>query len=468
MLIITDDFYNTGVVSTSYYLSYVYMYDTGEMLNAMILKEGLGEVNSAHNYAAMYTELANAQSYGRMKKLGIWQDSNSTSKYSRSGEGTNINTATSSQLRDISSKMTSAIASSIIDYRKYNAFNTIEEIKYVPGMTKEIYDAIYSNITVVTNINEASKEDLLTLANLTKDDVDSIMNYRENNKFTSLSQFQTKTNISSNEYDANKEFISLDSEHSIGTIIDDKVVNINTASASQISSAAGNCISSNTADKIVNCREKGYTYKTLTELYKLPGTSITLSAIDKVEDNFNLYTDINSATTSELQSLFGNSYVSSEITQIEHQRPFKNISEIEGIIGSTKFDKIKDYIYLDKYNMPIRTNINLATPSQLEKLNISSSEVDKLRDEFREMEDSSDLPFDVEDINNRISLYTNINKATQEELESLYDMKSSIVSDILTYRNEQPFGSIDEVRDFFHDKGETTFYDYIKEFIVVR
>jgi DNA uptake protein ComE-like DNA-binding protein len=466
--VVTDDFYNTGVIATSYYLAYVYKYDTGELLNAMILKEGLGELNSVHSYSAMYTELIDAQSYAKTKKLGTWQDSSSSSKYARAGEGTNINTATAAQLKDISSKITSSIASNIISYRRYNPFNTIEEIKYVPKMTKEIYDAIRNDITVVTNINEASEAELLTLSNISQKDVDSIMDYRDDHKFSALTQFYTKTGLSSSGYDANKKFISLEFENSIDAVIGNKVVNVNTASASQISAVEESTISSNTAQKIVNYRKKGYTYKTLMELCEISGASISESTIDKLEDNLHLYTDINNATTSELQSLFGSSYVSSDITKIEHERPFRNVSELEDIIGSTKYDKIKDYIYVDQYVMPIRTNINLATLSQLEQLNISLAQANKLKDQYKQMTDAADLPFDVESINNKISLFTNINTATKEELESLYNMSSTIASDIITYRNEQPFGSIDEVEAFFKEKNEKTFYNYIKDFIVVR
>lgn len=466
--VIVENLYNTNYTSSSYYPAYVYLYDTGEMLNTMILNEGLGELNTTYSAAAKYSELVNAQTYGKSKRVGIWQDSSSSSRYTYSNDGVNINTATSSQLRALSSRITSSIASNIINYRKYNPFNTIEEIKFVSGITKEIYDDIYNEITVVTNINDATEDELLTLAGLTEEDVDSLLDYRDDHKFTSLTQFYTKTDVSSTKYNNNKHFISLDDEDYIDYVVEDKVVNINTASSSQISSAGGTYISSSTADKIVSYRKNGYTYKTLMELCEISSSSITQSTIDKVEDNFHLYTDINNATIYELQSLFGSSYVSSEINKIDDERPFRSISQLKDIIGATKYDKIKQYIYVDDYTEPNRININLASLTQLQKLTLSSSDASKLKNKYKEMDDAGDLPFNVEGINNTIVLYTNINTATEHELESLYNMKASIVSDIITYRNDQPFGSMDEVEEFFEDHNEKSFYNSIKEFIVVR
>lgn len=473
----TEDIYNGDVPDTKYYYAYVYLKDTGEMVNYNLLKEGLVDLKTAHLSAAKYFELSSAQSYAKSKKIGIWQPdttykssskSKSNSKYTYSGDGININTASSSQLTELKS-ITSSIASNIIDYRKENPFNNIEELKFVNGITKDIYDDIYDEITVITNINTADSDELLTLSGLTKTDTESIIDYRDKNgRFTSLEQFYTKTNLTSSDYENNRYFIALDYNTSVDYRISSTVVNINTASYSQIKSASSGILSSSEAEAIVDNRKEGYSYKTLMELCYLPSSSISVSDINRLEDNFNLYTDINEADTDELRSLFGNGYTSSEVEKIKDKRPFNNISDIEDIIGSSKYNEIKDYIYVDTYREDDRVNLNLASKSQLDTLSLSSDEISRIRNRQKEMTYPNQIPFNISDINKEVSLYTNINTATRDELETLYDMSSSLIDDIIDYRDDQPFGSSDEIEDFFRDKSERNIYNEIYKFLVVR
>lgn len=476
--VVTEDLTGTDVQDTKYYSAYVYMQDTGEMVNQILLKEGLANLKTSNLVASKYSELNSALSQAKSKKVGIWSTNktssskksskSSNSKYSYSGDCININTASSSQLTDLDG-ITSTIASNIINYRKQNPFNTVEEIKFVKGMTKDIYDDIYDEITVVTNINEATEKELLTLNGLSQSEVDSIIDYREDEgDFTSLEQFYQKTNLTSSDYNNNKNFISLEDEESIDYTINDSVVNINTASESQIKSAVGSVLSSSEVSYIISNRRNGYTYKTLMELCKLPRNSITEQDVNYIEDNLHVTTDINNATTDELRSLFGSSYSSSDINEIKSKRPFDDIDEIEDIVGSSKFKQIKDFIYVDEYEVPDRTNINLADRSQLEDLSLTSSEVSKLEDKAKDINSAIDLPFNVSDIDNSISLYTNINTASESELETLYDISSSTVSAIVSYREDQPFGSKDEIKQFFEDEDEMSVYRYIANYIVVR
>lgn len=470
----TEDIYSGDVPDTKYYYAYVYMKDTGEMLNSILLKKGLADLKTSNSNAIRYSELSTAQTYAKSKKVGVWNVSkttnysNSKNNYTYSGNGVNINTASSSQLTKLTS-VNSNLASNIISYRNQNPFNTIEEIKFVTGMTKEIFDDIYDEITVITNINSADENELLTLTGMNQSKVDSIIKYRERSgNFTGLDQFYRETNLSSSDYETNKHFISLDYSGIVDYTIGSTVVNINTASSSQIKSASSNILSSSEADAIVSNRRKSYGYKTLMELCKLSGSSISIDDINKLEDNFNLYTDINNATTSELESLFGNSYSSSEVNKIKNQRPFNSASEIRDIIGSSKYDDIKEYIYVDTYDVPERVNLNLASKSQLEDLDVSSSEVSQLSNKRKSITYSSQLPFDVNNINDEVSLYTNINTATEYELQTLYNMPSSLVNSIIDYRNDQPFGSMTEIREFFSDESESSIYSYISNFIVFR
>lgn len=466
--VITEDISTTAVVDSKYYYGYVYLYDTGEMLNDTLIRQGLAELKTSDSFASKYNDLIGSESYAKSKKVGIWQVNKTKSDYYYSGNSTNINTATTSELAELKG-ITSTIASNIVNYRKENPFNTIKEIKFVKGMTKDIYDSIYDQITVVTNINVASEDELLTLNNLSQSDVDSIIKYRDrDSKFTSLEQFYTKTNLDSSDYENNRHFISLDYEESTDYHIGDIAININTASSSQIRSASKTFVNTTNADKIVSNRRRGYTYKTLMELIEISGITINAETINKLEDNFNLYTDINKASTDELESLFGSNYSSSDISKIKSERPFSNISELKTILGDTKYNAIKDFIYVDEYNEVDRVNLNLATESQIDKLSVTSSQLRQLVNKYKDIDYAEDLPFDVKDINNKVSLYTNINTATDAELETVYNMSSSLISSIVSYREEQPFGSNSEIEEFFEDENSLSFYREIKDFIVVR
>lgn len=474
--VITEDLPNISVKDTKYYNGYVYLQDTGEMINQTLLSLGLADLKTSAQTASKYFELTQSNTEAKNKKVGIWQpetaknrtsSSKSSSNYSYSGDCVNINTATAYQLKELDG-ISSSIASNIVDYRKHNPFNTIEEIKFVKSMTKDIFDDIRDDITVITNINIATEDELLTLSGVTESNVDSILDFRDRNGgFTRLEQFYTETNLSSSDYNNNKYFISLDTEEIAPYDMGDTVVNINTASKSQLEKAAGNILTSSEVSKIENKR-RSYKYKTLTEIRYIPGLSISEEEINKLENNFKVYTDINNAPRSELQSLFGNGYSSSEINEIEDERPFNDISDIEDIIGSSKYDKIKNYIYVDEYEALDRINVNLADEDDLEDLSISSSEVDRLVDNHKDMDYSGDLPFDVDDIDEEIALYTNINTASERELETLHNISSSLVDSIIDYRDDQPFGSKDEVKDFFDDEDESSLYRYISSYIVVR
>lgn len=473
--VITEDLPNVNVKDTKYYNGYVYLQDTGEMINQTLLRLGLADLKTSASTASKYFELTQSHTEAKSKKVGIWQPEavknrttrSSSSNYSYSGDCVNINTATAYQLRDLLD-ISSTIASNIVDYRRHNPFNTIEEIKFVKGVTKKVFDDIRDEITVITNINVASEKELLTLNGVTNSNVDSIINFRDTNgNFTSLDQFYKETNLSSSNYNDNKYFISLDYEEIAPYDMGDTVVNINTASRAQIDKAAGSVLTSSEVSDIAD-RRRGYSYKTLTEIRFISGVSISEEDINRLENNFKVYTDINNAPRSELESLFGNGYSSSEINEIENERPFNDITDIEDIIGTSKYNKIKNYIYVDEYEAPDRVNVNLADESDLDSLSISSSEVDRLADNHKDMEDSGDLPFNVEDIDEEVALYTDINTASESELKTLHNISSSLVDAIVDYRDDQPFGSKDEVKEFFEDENESTLYRYISNYIVVR
>ncbi len=459
-----DDFYNSQRADSIYTLAYIFMYDTGEMLNQTLLRNGLAEIDSSHSNATYYSTLSHSKEYAYSSNNGIWSTNTTGSDY------VNINTASALKLKTLLEPVDAELANAIVNYRTYNYFNTVSELKFVDGMTKSVYDLIKNKVTVCTNINKASEYEFLTLKNLTQNDVDNIINYREKKgNFSYISQIQTKAGLSSSKYKSNSDFISVEYKNFIDDNSNNLAVNINTATANQIANASNGIISTSEAKSIVEAREKGYSYKTLGELMKLDNLELTQTEINKIEDNLHLYTDINNASTNELKSLFGSSSNASSLAKkIEDARPFNNISEFKKIVDLDKYGISREYIYIDEYELPKRININLASIEKLQELNLTSVQLNTLKRTKGSMTDFNDIKIDIEDIDDMISLYTNINKATKSELMTLGDMTENMAESIITYRTSQPFGSKTEIKEFFKSKNQLSFYNQIEDFITFR
>ncbi len=87
----------------------------------------------------------------------------------------------------------------------------------------------------------------------------------------------------------------------------------------------------------------------------------------------------------------------------------------------------------------------------------------------RPIRHSGQLPLNVADINNKISLYTNINTASKTELLSLNNgINNKIIDNIIKYREQDNFGSLEEIEEFFKLNNASNVYDKIKSYIVVR
>ncbi len=66
----------------------------------------------------------------------------------------NINTADKKELMTLDG-IGSKKAESIIEYRKNNKFNSIEDLKNVDGIGSKIFDKIKSNITVDSKVSQS-------------------------------------------------------------------------------------------------------------------------------------------------------------------------------------------------------------------------------------------------------------------------------------------------------------------------
>ena len=87
----------------------------------------------------------------------------------------------------------------------------------------------------------------------------------------------------------------------------------------------------------------------------------------------------------------------------------------------------------------------------------------------RPIRNATQFPFNVSKINNKISLYTNINTASRTELKSLNNgMTDLLIDKIIKYRQDEGFATLDEIKQFFESNNALNTFNAIKSYLVVR
>jgi len=298
----------------------------------------------------------------------------------------------------------------IIYYRLHNPFNTVSELKFVRGMTKEIFDKIRKLVTVSTNLATASAKELCTLGDISRLEVNRILKYREKSKFISEEDFFDSLLITAFVFDQIENFIDFVSVDELDVRYPDMAVNINGASEEDMTTIG---LRPFDIERIEFWLKSGYTFKSYGEVALLLG--FNEEATNAFEDNIVL---------SDLPFYY-----------------------FEGI------------------------NINTATAEQLRDLGFIPAQINAVRAMSGAMLTFYDIPGipGLTDFNEKITLYTNINSAGRAELESVFtDADASLIGDIINYRNDQPFGSYEEIYEFFVSAGFGLMFDAVRGFIVIR
>lgn len=471
----------TVVVSTDYNIvspsgiwNNMYVSLNGQSVNAMLIEKGYGIANGSHIASGEYSTYLTAQRTAKGKNIGIWEygvrENTAANNYGlityvagnsyKTGINININTATAETLAKELNNVTSSVASNIVRYREKNPFNTIDEIKFVDGFTKDLFNENKNIIVVCTNINDADEQELYSLGFVTEDEVDDVISYRKrHNDISYISILKEEKLISETRYNKIKDYIAIRDKDKIDITINETTVNINSASQSNLTSAG---MSSTDASKVIDYRTKGYTYKTLMELVKIPGIGLSESNVNQLEDNLSVKTDINDATASEMKSVFGN-----DATKVIAKRNYYDPADVKEYVTSSKYETIKNIIYTGAAETNY-VNLNTATTAQLTEMGFSSSDAAKLA-AVSNMKTAKDLPVDISYNNANAALYTNINTASKKELQSLnHGITEGLISEIISYREEQVFGSKEEISEFFNQRNAFGFYNSVKEYLVVR
>ncbi len=465
---------DSGIASPVGIWNNMYVTLNGENVNKLLIEKGYGVTNPSFMPASQYNDYLTVQRTAKTGNIGIWEngvrENGTTTLYGnitytgklayKNKHIVNINTASPEMLTQGLNNITGGIANAIVNYREKNPFNTIEEIKFVQGFSKELFDSNKQILSVCTNVNYADEEELFSIGNITEDEVDDIIEYRrKHSKITSIGVLKDEKLLDSNRYKKYKDFLSTYDKTKIDVTENDVVVNVNTATRNHLIAAG---LSSSAADKIVEYRKNGYTYKTIGELAKIPGIGLTEQQVNEFEDNLNTQTDINEATDYEMKTVFGN-----EASKIIQKRNYTSVSDVSEYLDYDKYSRIKNVIYVGSDDREY-INVNTATNAQLTEYGFASDVAPKLS-ASKNMKSSSDLPCELGENDRNTSLYTNINKATAKELKSLNNgITDGIINEIISYREEQPFGTADEMLKFFNDRNYFGFYNSVKELLVVR
>ena len=464
----------------NYIYRYVYV-ESKKSVSEELLELGLAKVDNSYEKAEQYNDLQKSQASAVTDNKGIWNDYENQ----KASVGININTCTYEELIDVLEDTDITMAHSIINYRKHNIFNNIEEIKYIdPDFTKEWFDKNKNKLSVVSNIRLASFEELRSLfgdVTLGENFANKIIDYRLFNPINDINDIRKVPNMY-NRYKDIEEFISL---YTINNYQDEdvKVININTASAREIKRILS--ISTSRVNDIVRERAKQkYIFKSLGELEKKE--LLTRLEILYHTDNLSLYTNLNTAKESELFSLFGFLDISKDskevlVKKIINNRPYVDINDFKKkkLIPTKYYDKVKPYIYVLDSELPEYINLNITDRLiAANQFNIKGKEADKYIKSRYKYKKSKYIKFDYEKYSLDFTLYTNINNASKYELENVYGrifknykyqyvkLSEDIIDDIISFREDQPFNSLDEVAKIFEDNKELSAYKSIKDFIV--
>lgn len=217
---------------------------------------------------------------------------------------------------------------------------------------------------------------------------------------------------------------------------------------------------------------------------------ITNEWLEINNSKLSVMTNINTAEENELRSLFYSYKEKDIVNRIIERRldsPFTDVEQLKDIkdLSDTFYDKIKHYVGLEYYTSLVDpaikvVNINTASESQLKEIeDLSDNHIDRIikyrnHYSYKTKEEIKEYPSGMSTstfnkFEDSFTLYTDVNKATLNELESVFGSVLSISSQRRLYANaikrERPFKSISEIKEFVpsHIYNQISPYIYVNE-----
>ena len=408
------------------------------LYNRALVQRGLAYIDPSYIYHFLWFNLVNDANRARSAQLGIWADEGFRTSRTWVGRGhrirggvwderVNINTASAGQINTFLENTGAGTA--IVRFRNHAPFQHVGEVKFADVLDREEFDYFWGAMKVSTNINTASREELMQLFGVNATQANNIIRERERAWFSDIYQLRDRNLMSSSVFEENRPFISVGDRERIIAADPDIIVNLNTASASDLQRAG---LTSAQANAVVDARANGYTFKSLGEIQALPRVSIADRRLHEIADNIRVG---------------------------DYWLDWWNW----GNWGD-------DNNWIDDWHQrTVRININTATREELWRVGFSEPQVNHLLGRRGRMNSPRDIPFNVAEFDHAITLFTNVNTATAEEWMSLSTGMSHSFASTLEQETEfQPFGSIREVQDFFYDNDYHNVFRQIRSFIVLR
>jgi competence ComEA-like helix-hairpin-helix protein len=409
-----------------------------------MLSMGFASVNEAHSNARNYWALTAAEQFAKSKYLGIWYNNKPdetafAEDYAEPYKGPmlNINTASAEDMSRFfgggSAGSGDQIVNNIVSYRRHNPFGQITDLKFVPGVTKDFFDKNREKIVVSTNVRTASLEELRFLNGITAEDAQKIIDYRSKAFLADIEEL--KGIIGAVKFTGNADFMSIGDVKTIDVRGPYGIFNINEA-----------VLGADNAAHALNLAAFADT---------------TVKSLDMVANGYNL--------TAARQII-------TAVINGHHSYSYKTFDELANLTWPWGTNAAA-FINMYSGNMTFgegeasrnRVNLNTAAFAQLRSVGLTYEDAEAVfqkRGTLRTWALLADT-VDITGFDARITLYTNINKASEFELKSL-GFGDKIIEAVVDYRDDQPFGSRAELLEFFH--GIEAYFDHWRalEFVVVR
>lgn len=453
-------------------IRFCYLYiDLNISHNEDLIKQGLAIADPDFKTAKEYLKFTRSQESARNQGLGIFDYSDKKA----SDRILNLNAASTEQIAfhfDVDSLKASAWHARIGE----NPINRLAELRALDKdfFTPEKIMEYAPSIHLRTNLQTALPYEITSLAGRITDNsriTDQILQYRLFMPLASEDDFK-KVSMLESQRRALRPYLTFDDRYYEFFGIGTKIVNINTASDTQIMNALN--VSSAQAI-ILRDFSKGHIYplRNVEELFKqnFP-LNKEVSAMTALSDNIRLFTAINTADENEIRSLFGKVSVGGYqlaglVKDIMDKRPFRDQAALEKVIGKTYAAPIAKYIYFDTLPETNLINLNTAGKDKLvQEFGLNDSQRSQLRSQYL---NPGELPSFFTKHIDRITLYTNVNRASLEEFMQLTpEMTRALAEDIIKARSGDGFYVLEDVRKVFEKHNRQNTFDKIQRFLILQ
>ena len=452
--------------------NYMYVVLGNRFINGELVLSGYGRLNEGHRRAAQFAQISTGQGVAMDTGLGMWAGELREPIITYFGVRINMNTATPEQivqhLNHLGADLAQArhTANAIQTFRGQGVFQHVSDVAFVPAVSRQFFAQNRNMMSVSTNINAATVEEINSLIGVSTADAQRIVQSRSNQRFTDLEQLFTRGLMTRLQLNSNMPFIALETVDRIDFARPNFGANLNLATHAQLVRAGA---STAQANAIVAQRE-AMPLRNLQDLRDFTWL-FSMNQVNALADNMRTHTNINTATLSEIESLFGSHDRMMEASSIIVNRPYTDISQISQFMTPAEFNRMAPYIYVGQRPEQNLINMNTASYQQLIDHGFPSDVAARLTAPARPpLLRPSQLPaWIAPELRQNSTLFTNINTATAQELLSLdRDMTQDLVNRIISERNHQPFSSDIDVREFFVEMDRAAMIQRFERFIIVR